>query len=230
MTTKADLFSNSHITGALYFTDLGHYIFKYKDMNSWQTSAEDKVTVTKSLREPEVAAAFSHKGSDSGYLNDGVIRVGNNSKGRWFVFIRKPFRCSFEIIGSGKVTMPAPLLVLVGAANQFSLFALAVKAFNPEAMAFYAPFPNVNSTGWICWGTSNSAPKVDPGKADQVMDLFFKSPFNNDLSGGKSKAFGNDIKLKYPSIEGKDQYPVKDLVKMNRTIDRVIADLIDERR
>ncbi|EKD88633.1 MAG: hypothetical protein ACD_34C00421G0002 [uncultured bacterium] len=139
-----DLFDSPHITGALYFTDQGHYLFKYKALNPWGSHAEENHTITKSIREPEVAAAFSHIGSDSGYLQEGVIRVGNNSKGAWFVFIRKPAKCSIEVADTGKITMPAPLLVFIGAAGSYYVFALAKKTFSPDATAYQAPFPNVN--------------------------------------------------------------------------------------
>lgn len=224
-----DLFKSSHVTGALYFTDQGHFIFKYKEMNSWQSTPVDNHTVSKSIREPEVAAAFSHIGSDSGYLQNGVIRVGNNSQGAWFVFVKKPAKYTIEIIGKGKMTIPVPLLVLIGAKGLFNIYAIAAKEFSPDAIAYNAPFPNVNSTGWICWGTGNKPPKATANKANEVMDLFFKSPFNNDLRNGKSKSCPDDITLKYPLITNKDQYPVKDLVSMNRSIGRVIDEQIQDR-
>lgn len=225
-----DLFNSPHITGALYFTDQGHYLFKYKETNMWQSHTEENHVITKSIREPEVAAAFSHKGSDSGYLQEGVIRVGNNSKGAWFVFIRKPAKCNIEVAGTGKLTVPAPLLVFIAAEGLFYVFALAKKEFSPEAIAYNAPFPNVNSTGWICWGTENGNPKVAPNKANQVVDLFFKSPFNNDLNNGKSKKFPDDIKGQLAMINGLDKYPTKDLVATHYTIGRIIEDHIQERR
>lgn len=224
-----DLFRSSHVTGALYFTDQGHYIFKYKESNAWQNTSVENKTKTKSIREPEVASAFSHIGSDSGYLQDGVIRVGNNSQGAWFVFVKKPAKYTIEIAGTGKMTIPAPLLVLIGAKGLFNIFALATNGFSPEAIAYHAPFPNVNSTGWICWGTGNKPPKVAANKAHEVIDLFFKSPFNNDLNNGKSKSCPDDISKKYPSISKKDQYPIKDLVTTGRSIGRIIEEQIQDR-
>ncbi len=224
-----DLFRSSHVTAALYFTDQGHYLFKYKEMKAWQDSPADNHTISKSIREPEVAAAFSHIGSDSGYLQDGVIRVGNNSQGSWFVLVNKPAKYTIEIIGKGKMTIPVPLLVLIGAKGLFNIYALATKDFSPDAVAFHAPFPNVNSTGWICWGTGNKLPKVAANKANEVIDLFLKSPFNYDLKNGKSKSCSDDITKKYPLITNKDQYPVKDMVSMNRSIGRIIDEHIQDR-
>ncbi len=219
-----DLFGNPHITAALYFTDQGHYLFKYKPLDNWRNHATEGEVVSKTLREPEVCAAFTRKPTDSGWLQNGIIRVGNNSRGAWYVFWSKPTMANINFSDESLV-IPIPATVLVCARKEFYLFALATDTFSPQQSAFNAPFPNVHQDGRICWG-KNATPKPGTENAQEVWNLFFQAPFNADLAKGKSKKFPEDIRQQYPLLVGMKEYPVKTLVSMRDTVGKHIDLLI----
>jgi len=219
-----DLFVNPHITAALYFTDQGHFLFKYKQLDTWRNNPAEGISVSKTLREPEVCAAFTRKTTDSGWLQNGIIRVGNNSKGAWYVFWSKPTMAMITL-GDESMVIPIPATVLVSARKEFYLFALATDTFSPQWNAFDAPFPNVHSDGRICWG-KNAAPKPGTDHALDAWNLFFQSPFNGDMVTGKSKKYTTDIRVQYPLLVGKKEYPVKTLKPTGDTIGKEIDQLI----
>ncbi len=219
-----DLFGNPHVTAALYFTDQGHYLFKYKQLDTWRNNPAEGESVSKTLREPEVCAAFTRKTTDSGWLQNGIIRVGNNSKGPWYVFWSKPTMAMITLEDEALV-IPIPATVLVCARKEYYLFALATDTFSPQWSAFHAPFPNVHPDGRICWG-KNAAPKPGVSNAQEVWNLFFQSPFNGDLASGKSKKYTTDIREQYPLLVGKKEYPVKTLKPTGDAIGKEIDQLI----
>lgn len=218
---SADLFNNPHVSAALYFIDQGHYLFKYKK--------DAGQVVSKNLREPEVLAAFTRSGTDSGWLQDGIMRAGNSSRGNWFVYAVEPTKVEIQIGQGEPITVPIPATVLVGIGHTFHLFALAARQFHIGAEVFAAPFPNVYPDGRICWG-QNAAPKADAGNARSVWELFFRAPFNGDLAQGKSTKFKDDIRKQYALLAGKKNYPVKTLVSLRVDISRQIEKLTGIKR
>ena len=208
-----DLLNNAHVRAGLYFTDQGHYLLAVKGRNN------EKEVTTKTLRDAEVRAAFTRAGQDSGWMMPGVIRKGNNALGPWYVYLCMATLQKVTIKGSGRMVIPLPGLVMVGAGDHHYLFAVDIKdagKFNPSALVLcQAPFPNVHSDGKICWG-NNQAPRVDAGSAQQARDLFFESPFNADLTKDKSRKYPADCRMMLAELDLKDVYPVKDLVKLHQ--------------
>lgn len=219
-----DLFGNPHVNAALYFTDQGQYLFKYKNLDSWRNNPTQGESVSKTLREPEVCAAFTRKTTDSGWLQNGIIRVGNNSNGSWYVFWSRPTKAMITF-GDESLVIPIPATVLISIRKEFFLYALATDTFNPQRAAFHAPFPNVHVDGRICWG-KNASPKAGGDHAQEAWNLFFQSPFNGDLVAGKSTKFPDDIRKGYPALAGKKEYPVKTLKPLGESIGKVIDHLI----
>lgn len=220
-----DLFDNEHITAALYFTDQGQYLFKYKPLNSWQNRAEPGKAISKTLREREVSAAFTRKGSDSGWLQSGVIRVGVNSKGPWYVFWMKPDWGRINLFDDEMIQLPIPTTVLVGIKKEYYIFALAEDTFSPDFTVCNLPFPNVHPDGRICWG-KNAAPAVNAAEAATVWKLFFESGFNGDLVSRKSKKYPHDVRTRLKLLAGKKDYPVKDLVSDGQSIGWLINRIV----
>lgn len=210
-----DYFDNSHVQVAVYITDQGQYVVKAKDNRG-------AVTV-KTVREPEVRAAFTRQGNDSGWLCPGIIRAGNNEQGKWYAYFHAACLVSISIQKMGKLLVPMPATMLVANSGGFRIFALAVdspaRAMN--AKLFQMPTPNVHGSGSICWG-KNDTPKVDPMTAEKVWELFFRSPFNADLVDGKSVKYPKDVRLMLQELDLKDKYPVKDLKAANDTLRRLL--------
>lgn len=214
----SDLLSSSHITGAIYFTDQGQYLFKYK-------KSENEI-VSKSLRAPEVSAAFTCDSVDSGWIKPGIMRCGSNHLGDWFLYFVPKCKVAIQIGTSKKITIPVPATVLIACKKAYYLFALVAKDFSSKAAVYHAPFPNVYSDGKICWGR-NTAPKVNMESAFTAWELFFASPFNGDLASGKSRANNADIRVILKKLAGKDEYPVDDLVSCDGSVDRLFKRMVE---
>ena len=202
-----DLFDNSHVQAALYFTDQGSYIFKRKNQNG---------NLSKSIREEGVRAAFTQAGKDSGWLSAGVLRVGNNSSGPWFVHFTAPQKVKITLASMGEIIFPAPALLLAGYNGRFHFFAAAEDHFKPEMPLYCAPFPNLGLDGAICWGI-NIIPAVNAFEIEKVYKLFFEAPFNSHNANGKSKSCPDDIRTFLVKLAGEDTYPLDDLVSANIT-------------
>lgn len=218
--TPYDPFSSTHVEAALYFTDQGQYLFKSKEKGG---------SISKTLREPEVCAAFTRKGFDSGWLGNGIVRTGSNSAGKWYVYLaeRTVTTIRFEDQKEYKIPIPATLLIAVN--KTYRLFALKIETldqFNPKETVFEAPFPNVSlESGAICWG-ENSVPAFDPVHAANAWQSFFASPFNGDLSNQKSKKYPNDVRMLLQRLNKKKNYPVEDLVGTHYNVDQMVKQLV----
>jgi hypothetical protein len=187
---------------ALLFLD-GHYLF----LNRTGTGQTSKF-VTAS----DVAAAFTGSEQDSGWLPAGVVRAGNGPKGKWFVYSTPPQKAEITFEGEEQpITIPLPRLVLLGTGAEYHIWALETKHFDSQAKAYHAPFPNVYTSGKICWG-ANTPGKADPAKARKSWNLFFSTPFNAHLDGERSKAHPKDVREQLREVAGKREYPVADLV------------------
>lgn len=219
-----DLFTNKHIGAALYFTDLGHYIFKAK--------TDGDRTITKSLAEPGVSAAFSHREFDSGWLYPGVVRAGHGKQGDWFVYFHEPTIRKIAIVGKTLAVpeIPLPATVMLQYGRSTFMFCLGNKTeFDPKAEAWHAPFANIELTGRICWG-KNMAPKAEPAKALEIWRRFFESMFNNDLTNNKSKSHEGNINELLVKLDKKKTYPYSDLLIMGRNIGSIIERIVMEER
>ena len=194
---------------ALFFLDGGHYLFRF---------LEDGKEASKFVTAPDVAAAFSLKEIDTGWLPAGIVRCGQNAAGPWFVYSTPAQKVKISLDEGIRITVPVPRLLLVGRGGSYWLAAMHAKHFDPEAPVFEAPFPNVYLGGRICWGTS-SPPEARPENAHLVWDLFFESSFNADLKEKKSKAHPKDVRDKLRELDRNQarSYPVNDLSAINRS-------------
>lgn len=222
----SDLFTNPHITGALYFTDQGHYIFKQKERNGQSSSV-----TCKTLREPEVCAAFTRKNTDSGWMQSGIVRIGISSLGPWYVYFSEPCCVRIHILDQREFLIPLPALLMIASPKEYSLYALNIEMwsqFKPKGNIYAAPFPNVRTGGSICWG-KNEQPKYSPDHANDVWKAFFESPFNADLTNGKSNKYPDDVRQMLSELDLKEMYPVDDLVKIG-TVEEAVNKVIGEER
>ena len=217
--TTYDPFSSPHVGAALYFTDQGQYLFKSKEKGG---------CTSKTLREPEVCAAFTRKGFDSGWLDSGILRTGNNPKGKWFVYLSTPKNVVIDLTGNEYLYIPTPMMLMIGADKSHFLFAMNiffVDQFKPDLPVFVAPFPNVRHDGEICWG-NNDQPKVEASKARDTLKQFFASPFNGDLANGKSKKYELDVRKMLEELDFGGDYPVDDLVHTQMNVNQLVKRLI----
>jgi len=212
------------VLASLYFLDGGHYLFRY---------TEDDREASKFVTSVDVAAAFSMKEIDTGWLPAGIVRCGQNAGGPWFVYSTPAQKVKitlekYAMSGANlPLIVPAPRLVLIGSGNSYRLAAMHGKHFEHDNLAYHVPFPNVYPDGRICWGT-NTPPEARPENARKVWELFFASPFNADLAGKKSHAHLKDVRDQLLELDrkGARSYPVNDLISMNISIERMVEHAI----
>lgn len=200
---------------ALFFLDSGHYLFR---------RVEDGKETSKFVTSVDVAAAFSMKEIDTGWLPAGIVRCGQNANGPWFIYSTPPQKVKIileKAAANGddiSLVVPAPRLVLLGCGNSYWLAAMRERHFDADAEILEAPFPNVYLGGNICWGSS-TPPEAQPENARKVWDLFFESHFNGDLKEKKSKKYPKDIRSQLAALDGRQArvYPTLDLCSMDTT-------------
>jgi hypothetical protein len=190
--------------GVLYFLE-GHYLFRYR---------ENKTVKTKFVTSADVAAAFTQQDLDTGWQPAGIVRQGQRARGQFFVYSAPAQRVEIRLAqNEAPVVVPIPRTVLLGIGGGYRLWALRSKYFSPDERAYLAPFPNINPGGSICWG-QNTPPPAAVEKAREVWELFFETPFNQDLSAGKSVAHPEDVRLALRELAEKKarSFPIAGLV------------------
>ena len=204
---------------SLFFLDSGHYLFRF---------LEDGKEASKFVTSVDVAAAFSMKEIDTGWLPAGIVRCGQNAAGPWFVYCTPPQKVKISLDEGIWMVVPAPRLALIGSGNAYRMAAMREKHFRAEALIYHAPFPNIYPDGRICWGT-NTPPEALPENARKVWELFFESPFNADLTGNKSKLHSKDVRDMLRELERRQarSYPADDLVSMNNDVERLWKEAIE---
>lgn len=210
------------VLGALYFLESGHYLLRYK-------RDENRPVVSKTLIAPDVAAAFTQKEADTGWIKPGIQRAGRNQSGDWYVYFHPHCYKTITLIQTkqetAKITIPIPATVLIGSGHAHFIFALADDVFDPSAKAYLAPFPNVDDNGSICFG-DNPQQSAHHSNAGQVWDLFFEAPFNGHQTNGKSKIEKTDIRRMLIGLaDFQEDYPIEDMVGdgiIGRHIERII--------
>lgn len=154
---------------------------------------------------------------DTGWLSPHIVRCGEGPKGQIVLSYKEPARRQILVHIKGteptKLTLPLPGLILAGVGASYHIFAIREQEFSPNAQLFYAPFPNVDSRGRICFG-GNRVEKTSPQGMDEVWRLFFASPFNADQMQNKSLEQNTDVRLMLKKVarEKPETYPLGDLV------------------
>lgn len=198
---------------SLHFLPSGDYLFV--DYTGGQRA--------KFLTVETVAAAFTSLGIDTGWIPAGLVRHGHGPRGPWYVY-SAPAQKVEIVLQDRRFEVPVPRTVLLHVGRTAWVWALKTSSFDPDALAFAVPLPNVHGDGKVCWG-QNTAPDANPSKARAAWQMFFDTPFNLDLENRKSLAHPNDVTVQLAAQEGKSKYPLADLVPMSGG--KKIAELID---
>lgn len=203
--------------GALYFLDGGHYLWRELDGKSFKS---------KFVTAADVIAAFTQQEQESGWMPAGVVRCGRSVKGEWFVY-SAPAQKRKVILETDEasIKIPLPRTVLLGIGQEYYLWAVDGAHFDPKMGTFHAPFPNVYSDGKICWG-ENKPGEAKAGRAREVWEMFFSTPFNAHLANGKSRTERTDVRQALRKLEGKLIYPTGDLNDCGKTIGEAVDDAL----
>jgi hypothetical protein len=182
--------------------------------------------------------AFNNTVIDSGWIALGVIRCGCSSWGNWAVMFVPPARHCIDLSAIGKLTVSLPGLIFMGLEKEYWLCAVAVEAFEPNAVCFHAPLPNIYADLKVCWG-ENTPPAASGQTILAAWELFISSQFSGELVKGKSKQkpYQDDIRQqlvelnrtysrRYPQPE-RSLLPIGRAMTLNQLVQEYLLDGID---
>ena len=118
--------------------------------------------------------AFSEEPVDSGWLSPGSVRWGSTSYGVYTVGYFAPaiYRFGIEFDkGIKRLRAPMPALVFAGIRDKYHVWAMKERVFTPKAQLYYAPLPNLNEHGHICFGNNRHPDVRTGGFAPYVADV-----------------------------------------------------------
>jgi len=209
---------------ALFFLE-GHYQLNWR---------EGSVEKTKFLSPAQIGRAFSTKDAlDSGWLETLVFRFAQEKKthkilsvlpaARRKIYITDP-RPEIERETDNQSTgdtvleleVPLPTLLLIGIGQKYYLWATLDKTVSQKSKICAAPFPNLDSSGEICFG-ANAKPECRLDTIESVWRLFLDSPFNGDRAADRCRTHPGDVRKLLFALDGKKTFPKNALVKTNHT-------------
>jgi len=214
---------------ALFFLE-GHYQL------NWRMGSVEE---TKFLSPAQIGRAFSVKNVfDSGWLETNVIRFARGAKthkilsllpaGRRKIFITDPRPVNErETDDESKqedaileLEIPLPTLLLLGSGQSYYLWATLDKAVNQISKISHAPFPNLDSSGGICFG-KNTAPECRFDTIESVWRLILDSPFNNHQAANRCRTHPGDARKLLLALNGKKTFPKNALTKTQHTVNEL---------
>ena len=108
--------------------------------------------------------------------------------------------------------IPLPPLVFAGEGRSYLIFAVKRRPQDGQAQLYHAPCPNVGENGRICAGNT-PFPVCSEQTIDSALTLFMTgSYFNNHQAAYKCRAFPDDVRQLWAQLEGKDRFPLGQLV------------------
>jgi hypothetical protein len=123
--------------------------------------------------------------------------------------------------------IPLPGLVILRDKRQnrlsYAFYAVTEIPTSTNVKLYHAPLPNVTRDG-SCWGTVARPKNADSFDLSEDLALFLGSRFGNHYVKAKSKTYPDDIRQLYPTLIGKTEYPVDDLVETTQTLDYLISE------
>jgi hypothetical protein len=188
-----------------------------------------KGVAVKPLALEAVRAAFSRLPVDSGWLPPEVQRCGLTEHGPFAIAAFPAGRYRLQLLlpekkQARRIELPLPPMVMMGRDREYMAWAL-LDVFGPEARLAHAPLPNVHG-GFgaglaICWG-ANTPPTATPAGIVEAWRLFVRTPFNDHLVAGKSRAHSEDVRLALVAATASEYYPLDDLVPLGMTLSQAI--------
>lgn len=209
----------------LFFLE-GHYQLNYR---------EGYVERTKFLSPAQIGRAFSTRDAfDSGWLETFVLRFAQEKKthkilsllpaGRRKIFITDPrSRDERETDDESsedsilELEVPLPTLLLLGSGQSYYLWATLDKTVNQKSKICAAPFPNLDSSGGICFGR-NTAPECRLDTIEKVWRLILDSPFNNHQAANRCRTHETDAREFLFWLNGKKTFSKNALIKTEHTV------------
>ncbi len=210
---------------ALFFLE-GHYQL------NWRMGSVER---TRILSPAQIGRAFSTRDTfDSGWLETFVLRFAQEKKthkilsvlpvGRRKIFITDPRPVNERETEDEstddsilEIEIPLPTLLLLGSEQSYYLWATLDKTVNQKSKICAAPFPNLDSSGGICFGR-NTAPECRLDTIEKVWRLILESPFNNHQAANRCRTHEDDARKLLLALDGKKTFPKNALIKTQHTV------------
>ena len=210
---------------ALFFLE-GHYQLNWR---------EGSVERTKFLSPAQIGRAFSTKDVfDSGWLETFVLRFAQEKKthkvlsvlpaARRKIFIADPRGVDERETDDEssddtilELETPLPTLLLLGVGQSYYLWATLDKTVDQKSKISHAPFPNLDSSGSICFGR-NTAPECRLDTIESAWRLILDSPVNNPHAENRCRTHPDDARKFLLALDGKKTFPKNALIKTQHTI------------
>jgi PRTRC genetic system protein B len=202
-------------------------LFLRSDELLFQWNDETNNLQSKLIAHQDARTAFAKMEDDTGWLPNGVVRAGRNSRGAWVVYVAPPQIMNIATDQNESLTIPLPMSLFVGWGHRYYLFALRGKVFDVDAPVYRAPYPNVYDNGRICWG-SHKVPAVTPHNIRQTWQFFFATTFNAHIASGKTKTHADNALdlLRELSVTRKRSFPVKELIRQAHSVNTCLNGLL----
>jgi PRTRC genetic system protein B len=202
-------------------------LFLRSDELLFQWNDETNNLQSKLIAHQDARIAFAKMEDDTGWLPDGVVRAGRNSRGAWVVYIARPQIMSISTDQKESLSIPIPMSLFIGWGHRYYLFALRGKVFDMNGAVYRAPYPNVYDNGRICWG-SHKVPVVSPNNIGQTWQFFFATTFNEHIASGKTRTHADNALdlLRELSVARRKTFPVRELVKQTHSVNACIDSLL----
>ncbi len=163
----------------------------------------------------EIASALTqHLGFSSGLLPREALWWGQGETGRTVALWRPPqvWRVSLQreaFKPPARLRLPMPGLVFVCSPGRAPwVYAALERPNGPEQQLFRAPAFNVFRDGRVCPGSHRF-----PEEVGLIPESFFQSFFSlTGDSRDRSKKHPENLQALWEELDGKDEYPVEDLV------------------
>ena len=210
---------------ALFFLE-GHYQL------NWREGSVEKM---KYLSPAQIGRVFSKKEEfDSGWFDSFTLRAARGGRqhkilsflpaGKRKIFVTDPRPPeSRDEVGAAaddpvlELVVPLPGLLLLGAGQKYYLWATLDRAVSEKSKICAAPFPNLNSSGEICFGRNN-APECRLDTIESVWRMILDSPFNGHQAANRCRTHPADARELLINLDGKKNFPKTALVKTNHTV------------
>ena len=208
-------------TAALLFICGDQYLFRYR--------TKETGVAYKFVSPAAVRAAFAEETIEANWLPPNARRWGIARHGEWIILAfppqKHPFSFVNEVDERKTVTfdVPMPGLAFFGYGQRYYVWAFKDAELNGDTNLHAAPLPNVDVSGAICFG-ANVIPKASAQTIGEAWRVFLTSPFTNHSVNGKSRKFPDDVRKQLIRLveHRRRQYPLDDLVSLNRTANMVI--------
>ncbi|MCI0578780.1 MAG: prokaryotic E2 ligase family D protein [Chloroflexi bacterium] len=119
--------------------------------------------------------------------------------------------------------LPLPPFIFAGSGTFYYAYAVKQRPRHRFTRLWHMPCPNVHPNGRICPGDT-PFPACSAETIEPALRLFLEgSRFNGDLVLGKCQAYPNDVRRLWQELDGRNRFPLPQLVPLNATLQNLLG-------